>query len=78
MWASAVIEAEVSSNAGPSLGHAGIGTQVYLLVFDGSPEAVDKDVVALGAPAIHADLDLARGQHLDEVNGRELAALIRV
>ena len=26
----------------------------------------------------HADLDLAGGQHLDEVGGRELAALIRL
>src|SRR5690606_10363674 len=55
----------------------GIGPQVDFLVFDSPPEALDEDVVTPGALAIHADLDLAGGQHLDEVGRGELAALSR-
>ena len=42
----------------------------------GSP--LDEDVVAPGSRAVHADLDLAGGQHLDEVSRGELAALIGI
>src|SRR5690606_9045046 len=60
---------------GAGFGSAGIGAQVDLFVFDGSPQALDEDIVAPGRLAIHTDLDLAGGEHLDEVDGRELAAL---
>ena len=50
--------------------------QVDFFVFDGPPQTLDKDVVALGPLAILADLDLAGGPHLDEVGRCELAALI--
>lgn len=56
--------------------HAGIGPQVDLLIFDGPPEAFDEVVVALGALAIHADLEFPPSQHLDEVCRSELAALV--
>lgn len=52
--------------------------QVYLFVFDGPPEALDEDIVAPCPLAVHADLDLAGGQHLDEVGRSELAALVGV
>jgi len=78
MWASAVVEGQIPANPGPGLGHAGIGPQVDFLVLDAPPQTLDEDVVPTGALAIHADFDLACGQRLDEVGGRELAALIRV
>ena len=90
MWAAAVVKAEIVTDPGAGLRNAGIGVQVDLFVFDGAPEALYEDVVAPSPlPFVtgrclqanterHADLDLAGGQHLDEVGGRELAALIRV
>jgi hypothetical protein len=48
---------------------------VDLPTFDAPPQTLDEDVVAPGALAINADLDLSGGQHLDEVGGREPAAL---
>lgn len=82
MWASAVIsaviEAEIPTDLGAGLRHAGIGAQVDLFVFDGAPQAFNEDIVAPCALAIHADLDLAVGQHPDEVGRGELAALVRV
>ena len=75
MWTAAVVKAEIVTDPGAGFRNAGIGVQVDLFVFDGSPEALYEDVVAPSSLAIHADLDLAGGQHLDEVGGRELAAL---
>ena len=75
MWASAVVEGQIPANPGPGLGHAGIGPQVDAFVFDAPQQKLDEDVVPPGALAIHADFDLACGQHLDEVRRRELAAL---
>src|SRR6056297_502794 len=78
MGPAAVVEADVAADPSPGLGDAGVGPQVDLLVFDGPPEALHEDVVAPGALAIHTDPDLAGGQNLDEVGGRELATLIAV
>ena len=63
---------------GAGLGDAGAGPQVDFLVFDGLPQALHEDVVTPGALSVHADPDLAGGQNLDEVGGRELTALIAV
>ena len=75
MRAAAIVEGQIAADPGPGFGHAGIGPQVDLFVFDGPPQALDEDIVPPRALAIHADLDLAGGQHLDEVGRRELAAL---
>ena len=75
MRATAVVEGQIAADPGTGFRDAGIGPQVDLLVFDGPPEALDEDIVAPGPLAIHTDLDLAGGEHLDEVDGRELAAL---
>ena len=58
--------------------YAVIGAQIDLLIFDRSSEPFDKDVVPPRALSVHADLDFGILQRLDEVDGRELAALIRV
>ena len=75
MRTTAVVEGQIQANPGPGLGHAGIGPQVDLLVFDGPPKALDKDIVPPSALAIHADFNLAGGQNLDEFGRGELAAL---
>ena len=74
-----VIEAiDVSANRGPSFRHAGIGPQVHLLVFDCSPQALDKNIVPPGAFAIHADLDPVLHQKTGEGGTGKLGALIGV
>ena len=75
MWSAAVVEAEIATDRGAGFRNAGIGSQLDLLIFDGSPEALHEDVVAPSSLVIHADLDLVGHQHLDEVGGRQLAAL---
>ena len=67
MGAAAVVEGQISADPGAGLRDTRVNPQVDLLVFDSPPEALDKDVVAPGTLAIHADLDLAGGKHLDEV-----------
>ena len=78
MRAPAVIKGEIAADRGARLGNAGIGAQVDFLVLDRPPEALDEDVVAPGALAIHADGDLGGGQDCDEADGGELAALVGV
>ena len=78
MWAAAVAEAKIPANRGPGFRDAGVGPQVDLLVFDGPPQALDEDIVPPGPLALHADLDLAARQHIDELGRGELAALIGV
>ncbi len=78
MRTSGIIEGQVPGKGRPSIRHAGIGVQIDLLVFDGPPQTLDKDVVAPCAVDVHGDGDLGVLQHLDEVEAGELAALVGV
>jgi hypothetical protein len=75
MGASAVVETEKAANRGAGLLNACVGAQIDLLVFDGAPKVLNKDVVAPSPLAIHADFDLTCRQHFDEVGRGEPAAL---
>ena len=75
MRATAVIEGQISGNTRPGFRHVGVGSQVDFFVFYTPPEPLDEDVVAPGSLAVHADLDLAARQDLDEIGRGELAAL---
>ena len=55
-----------------------IGFEVNLLVFDGSPEALNDHVVSPTAIAVHADLDLVGFQEIGEFQAGELTALIGI
>lgn len=50
-----VIEVEIGAEMGPRLGDPPIIMKVDFLVFDGSPETFDEDVVIDPAATIHAD-----------------------
>jgi hypothetical protein len=39
-----------------------VGPQINFLVFDGPPQALDKDIIAPRAATIHADGDVGRVQ----------------
>ncbi len=78
MRTSAVVKGQIPGKGGPRLRHACVGVQVDLFVFDGPPQPLDEDVVAPCALAVHGDGDFGVLQHLDEVDGGELAALVGV
>jgi hypothetical protein len=55
-----------------------VGFEVDLVVLDGPPEALDKDIVAPAAFTVHADANALRLEHPREFGAGELAALIRL
>lgn len=73
-----IVEVQVSPDGFAGLADRAIGFEVDLLVLHRPPEALDEDVVAPGALAVHADADVPVGQHLDELPAGELGALVGV
>src|SRR5208282_3407794 len=63
---------------GARLADAVVSVQIDLLVFDRSPDALDEDVVAPRALAIHADGDSVCDKHAGEGGAGELTSLIGV
>ena len=51
MWATAIVEVEISADRATGLADAFIGSQIDLLVFDATPQPLDEHVVT------HANLD---------------------
>ena len=51
------------------------GVEVHAFVLQGSPQTLDPAVVDPPPFAVHADLDLCLGQHVDPSTAGELAAL---
>ena len=78
MRTAAIVEADIATDRGSSLEDVGVRPQIHLFVFDSTPKPLHEDIVPPGPFAVHADLYLPVGQHLDELDRRELAALIRV
>ena len=52
--------------------------QIDRLVLERPPEALDKDVVHVAAPAIHGDRDARVLEQIGELEAGELAALVGV
>src|SRR6202040_3807163 len=73
-----VIKAEPGADAGLGLGDTGIGVEVDLLVFQATPQSLDKDVVHESPFAVHADGDLVALQRGGELVAGELAALVGI
>src|ERR1700692_1360793 len=73
-----VVEPEVLRNAGARFSYRCIVFQVHLLVFERSPQPLDKDVVHTAPPAVHADGDLPRRQLAGELLAGELRTLVAV
>jgi hypothetical protein len=71
----AIVKGQIPTNRSTGLSDSIVGPQIDLLVFDAAPQALDKDVVAPGALAVHADRDLVLQQHLGEVVAGKLTAL---
>src|SRR5206468_5483138 len=78
MWTPAIVEVEVSADRGAGVGHAVVGPQVDLLVFDAAPQPLDEHVVPPSPFTVHADSDAVAGERAGEGRAGELRALIRV
>lgn len=78
MWSARVVELQISTQGFSCSRYAVIGAQIDLFIFDRPPQPFDKDIVPPCAFTVHADLDVGILQRLDEVYGRELAALVRI
>ena len=61
-----------------SVSHRAISIQIYMLIFDGSPEPFDKNVFAPAALAIHADLNSISFEKARKFGTCKLAALVRI
>ena len=57
MRSDGVVELDVATDRRSGLVDRLVGMQVNLFVLDGLPDALDEDVVAPAAAAVHADAD---------------------
>jgi len=73
-----VVKSEVPLQTLAGLGHRVVGVQIHFLILDALPQPLDKDVVAPGAFAVHADLDAVLLHQVDKLGAGELAALVRI
>src|SRR5260370_12349809 len=78
MWATAIVEAEISADRAAGLADAFISSQINLLVFDATPQPLNEHVVPPSPFAIHAVGDAVAGNQTGEHRARELRALIGV
>jgi hypothetical protein len=69
-----IVEIEPGTNTGFGLGHTRIDIEVDLLVFEASPQPLDKDVVHAPAITVHAYGDPGILQRAGEIVAGELTA----
>ncbi len=74
MRSALVVKKKVAPQAPAGIGHRVIGMQIHFFILDALPEAFDKDIVAPGAFAVHADLDTVLLHQVDKGSAGELAA----
>ena len=77
MRAPMIVKGEIATDRAARLADAIVGSQVDLLVFDASPQALDEHVVSPGASAVHADRDAMLQQHAGKVDAGELGGFKR-
>ncbi len=73
-----VVPIKVVGDVGSGDAHGVVGLQVHPLVFDAAPQALDEDVVALGATPVHGQLEAFGQNRFSELDRGELAALVGV
>ena len=61
-----IVKIEIASNGAAGFADALVGAQIYLLVFDSSPQTLNKHVVSPSPLAIHADRYSAVGKSAGE------------
>ena len=78
MYPLLVVEFEIVLQTGLQFGYCAVLIQVNVLVFHGSPQTFDENIIQSPPPAIHADADVSVQQHLRERMTGELHALVGV
>ena len=73
-----IVEGQITADQDASVADTVIGSEIDLLVFDRAPQPLDKDIVAPGASAVHADSNAGLGQHFGEGKARELRSLVGI
>ena len=68
-----VVKGQVSTDRCAGFADCGVGMEVNLLVLHRPPQPLHDDIVAPGAPAVHADSDFLPVQHAGKGHARELA-----
>ncbi len=78
MEALAIIEAEIPTQTADGLWHAPVIVERDFLVLDGSPQALDEDVIQRPPAPVHADLNSACPEPLGKSRAGKLGALIGI
>src|SRR6201987_6301416 len=78
MWTLAIVEDEIAPKGAAGFPDALVSSQIHLLVFDASPQTLNKHVVSPSPLAIHTDRYFPVGKDTGERRAGELAALICV
>lgn len=78
VWPPGVVVLHPPVHSGLQLGHFGVFLQVDVLVFDASPEPLDKHVVHPPPPPVHADLHAPFLEPAGPLLAGKLAALVGV
>src|ERR1700742_2600844 len=71
-------ELEVAGQPGSRVRDRLVAMHVLLLVFHGAPQPFDEDIVAPAAVPVHADLESACDEDIQELDPGELTPLIGV
>jgi len=62
-----VVKLKVLGQSGVGLANRSVGFQVYIFVFDRSPESFGKDVVHAPSASVHANFDIPVEERLNEL-----------
>ena len=73
-----IVKHEVLLQALVSLIERFLGFRIHLLIFNGSPESFDKDIVMRPSPTIHTDPDPGLRQATCEGEAGELGSLVGI
>ena len=78
MPAFTIVEPEIVSNTQPGFGNRIVGLEIYLLVFQATPQALHKHIIYPTALAVHAHLDACCLENAGKGITGKLGTLIRV
>ena len=73
-----VVPVQIVGNVRAGRAHAVIGLQVHPFVFDAAPHTLNEHVIAPSATPVHGQLAAPAQHHFSEVDGSELATLVRI
>ena len=73
-----VVKAEEAVNANACITRGVVLIEIYVLVFDSTPESLDKDVVVSPSPVIHADFGSGIEEDVRVFRACEVTALVRI